>query len=81
MNRHEAAVLRAYLCDGWSHREIQERILGIDAPTRGGGFETMKILHQYGITGEYKACLRGRAFDPEALVAAGYIGIYLRSHS
>jgi hypothetical protein len=47
MNQKNAAVLRAYLCDGWSHRRIQEEILGIEAPLRGGGYETMKILHDY----------------------------------
>jgi hypothetical protein len=81
MNQQEASVLKAYLCDGWSHRKIQERILGIEAPERGGGFEAMKILHQYGITGEYKSSLRGRSFDSEALAAAGNIRNYLRAHS
>ncbi len=58
MNRQEAQVIKAYLCDGWSHRRIQEQILGIDAPVRGGGYEAMKILHGYGITGEYKSALK-----------------------
>jgi len=81
MNQQEAAVLKAYLCDGWSHREIQERILGIDAPTRGGGYVAMQILHQYGITGESKSSLRGKDFDPKAFEAAGSIRAYLRTHS
>lgn len=78
MNRQEAAVIKAYLCDGWSHRRIQEQILGIDAPVRGGGYEAMKILHVYGITGEYKSSLKGLTFDPDAFEAAGNIRNYLR---
>ena len=52
MTKKEIAVLEAYLCQGWSHRQIQQDILGIEAPERGGGFETMKVLHGYGVTGE-----------------------------
>jgi putative restriction endonuclease len=81
MNRQEAEVIRAYLCEGWSHRRIQERILGIDAPERGGGYEAMKILHVYGITGEYKSALKGRTFDADAFEAAGNIRNYLRVSS
>lgn len=80
MNQKEVNVLTAYLCEARSHRHIQQKILGIDAPTRGGGYEAMRILHRYGITGKYKGCLRGRSFDPESLVRVGNIGIYLRNH-
>lgn len=76
MNRQHAAVLKAYLCDGWSHRQIQERILGIDAPERGGGYEAMRILHGYGVTGEYKSSLYGRTFNPEAFESSGNIRNY-----
>ena len=80
MNRKEVDVLTAYLRDARSHRDIQERILGIDAPIRGGGYETMRILHRYGITGRYKGCLKGKSFDPEALIRFGNIGTYLQNH-
>lgn len=81
MNRQEAEVLKAYLCDGWSHRRIQEQILGLDAPVRGGGYEAMKILHGYGVTGEYKSSLKGRTFDADAFEEAGNIRKYLRVSS
>ena len=81
MNRKEGEVLTAYLCEARSQREIQEKILGIDAPTRGGGYESMRILHRYGITGKYKGCLRGRSFDPKALIRIGNIGTYLQKHN
>jgi len=81
MNRHDAAVLKAYLCDGWSHRQIQEQILGIDAPTRGGGYEAMRILHKYGVTGEYKALMRGKSLDAQVLISVGNIEAYLRRRS
>ena len=38
MTKLEAAVLKAYLCEGWSDREVQETILEIEAPIRGGGY-------------------------------------------
>ena len=79
MNRKEVDVLTAYLCEARSQRDIQEKILGIDAPTRGGGYETMRMLRRYGITGKHKGCLRGRSFDPESLIRVGNIGIYLQN--
>lgn len=50
----ELKVLRAYLIEGLSHRQIQRELLNLPAPTNGGGFVAMEILHKYGITGEYK---------------------------
>lgn len=50
----ELKVLRAYLIEGLSHRQIQREILNLPAPARGGGFVAMEILHKYGITGKYK---------------------------
>ena len=50
-------VLRAYLIDGDSHRSIQKNILGLPAPTRGGGFIVMDILHHFDIKGEQKGVL------------------------
>jgi putative restriction endonuclease len=81
MNRQDAEVIKAYLYDGWSHRKIQVRILGIDAPERCGGYEAMKILHVYGITGEYKYALKGRTFDADAFETSGNIRNYLRVSS
>ena len=40
----ELNVIRAYLVDGRSHRDIQKTILGIPAPSRGGGFVAMNIV-------------------------------------
>lgn len=51
-------ILKAYLIEGKSHREIQREILGIPAPSRGGGFEAMKILHHYGIKGKDKSIFK-----------------------
>lgn len=79
MNEQEVAVLKAYLCDGWSQRQIQEAILGIEAPIRGGGYETMRTLRKFGVTGEYKACLKGRKFNAKAFEAAGNIKNHLRT--
>ena len=42
-------VLRAFLVDGNSCRDIERKILGLDAPVRGGGFAAMNIVHKYGI--------------------------------
>lgn len=56
-------VVKAYLLDGFSHRKIQWEILGIPAPTRGGGFVTMKILHEFGIYKEHKGILKNIEID------------------
>ena len=77
MTNTEKAVLEAYLCQGWSHRKIQKEILGIEAPERGGGYEAMKILHSYGITGEYKSILKNQFFDSDLFKKAGNIQGYL----
>lgn len=59
----ELNVMKAYLVDGRSHRDIQRNILGIPAPSRGGGFVAMNILHKYGIYGEHKAKLKNISED------------------
>ena len=74
----EIAVIEAYLCQGWSHRRIQKDILGIEAPERGGGFEALKILHAYGVTGEFKSILKNKYLDSELFKKAGNIQNYLR---
>jgi putative restriction endonuclease len=66
----EAQVIKAYLIDGHSHRRIQEEILDIPAPARGGGFEAMKILHSYGIQGDKKAILCSNSFEEERETAS-----------
>ena len=45
-------VLERFLFDGWTHRELQSRVLRIPAPKQGGGFEAMYILHCFGFGGE-----------------------------
>jgi len=45
-------VLEHFLFDGWTHRELQSRVLRIPAPKHGGGFEAMYILHCFGFGGE-----------------------------
>jgi serine/threonine protein kinase len=77
MKDRDIAVVKAYLCDGWSHRKIEQEILGLHAPVRGGGFEAMTILRRYGITGEHKSCLQGKGFDRRAFETAGDVQKYL----
>jgi len=67
----QAKVIRAYLIEAKSHRRIQEEILKIDAPARGGGFVTMQILHHYGIRGNKKGILVQNSFEEELLKAEG----------
>lgn len=45
-------VLERFLFDGWTHRELQKRVLQIPAPKHGGGFEAMYILHCFGFGGD-----------------------------
>lgn len=66
-----AEVIKAYLIDKKSHREIQQEILKIDAPARGGGFIAMDILHNYNISGDKKGFLIGKNLDDEIILAAG----------
>jgi len=58
-------VIRAYLIDSKSHREIQREILGLPAPDHGGGFVTMGILHYYDIHGEKKGFLTTSTIQQE----------------
>ena len=44
-------VLERFLFDGWTHRELQKRVLHMPAPKHGGGFEAMYILHCFGFGG------------------------------
>nr|WP_312129347.1 hypothetical protein [Sphingobacterium multivorum] len=53
-----AEIFEAYLIKGHSHRQIQQQLLGLPAPPRGGGFKTMEILHTYNIHGSEKAIFK-----------------------
>lgn len=53
-------VIKSYLIDGKSHREIQREILGLPAPLHGGGFIAMYILHYYGLSGDDKGYLKNK---------------------
>ena len=66
----KAKVVKAFLVDGYSHRRIQEEILRIPAPVRGGGFEAMKILHSYEIRDSKKTILRFNSIDEEIATAS-----------
>lgn len=57
MTKVEKAIVQAYLFHSRSHRWIQENIMGISAPTRGGGFEAMKVLHKYNLFEKHKGLL------------------------
>jgi len=58
-------VIRAYLIDSKSHREIQREILYLPAPDHGGGFVTMGILHHYDIHGEKKGIMNTSTIEKE----------------
>ncbi|WP_404456670.1 hypothetical protein [Oceanobacillus kapialis] len=66
-----AEVIKAYLIEKKSHRVIQEKILKLDAPPRGGGFIAMEILHYYNINGSKKGFLESRDLDSEIEFATG----------
>lgn len=66
-----AKVIIAFLCEGKSHRRIQEEILNIPAPPRGGGFVTMQILHYYMIDGSKKGILQEKSLTEEMNRATG----------
>ncbi|MBZ9626651.1 HNH endonuclease [Psychroflexus sp. CAK1W] len=58
-----AEVIKAYLIDGESHRNIQRKILGLPAPTKGGGFVAMDLLHHYNIHGDKKGLLNKKSIS------------------
>jgi putative restriction endonuclease len=67
----KAKVIKAYLIEAKSLRQIQQDILGIEAPARGGGYVTMQILHHYMITGNKKGVLLSNSFEEEYSRASG----------
>lgn len=64
-------VIKSYLVDAKSHRCIQEEVLNIDAPVRGGGFVAMQILHHFGIHGNKKGILMKKSLEDEYSEAEG----------
>ena len=71
-------VIKSYLVEAESHRFIQEKILGIDAPARGGGFVAMQILHHYGIRGDKKGILMRSSLEDEYSEAEGSYKLALK---
>jgi 5-methylcytosine-specific restriction endonuclease McrBC GTP-binding regulatory subunit McrB len=67
----EAKVLYAYLKSYLSHRKIQSEILEEEAPTRGGGFLAVGILHRYDIQADTKGILKKTPFNLEFESATG----------
>ena len=68
---NEAKVIYAYLKESLSHRKIQNEILRVDAPSRGGGFLSMEILHGYEIKGDKKGILNTIPFTEEFSNSSG----------
>ena len=64
-------IVKAYLIDGISYRNIEKMFLEIDSQTRGGGFLVMSVLHELGITGEKKAVLKNKPIEEEIKISSG----------
>ena len=58
-----AEVIKAYLIDGRSHRNIQREILNLPAPAEGGGFVAMELLHHFNIRGDKKSLLTKKSIS------------------
>ena len=71
-------VIKAYLFEAKSHRDIQKEVLNLPAPTNGGGFIAMDILHHYEIRGDKKGVLTERDIDSEIKEAKGMYGDALK---
>jgi 5-methylcytosine-specific restriction protein B len=65
-----AQVIYSYLVESMSHRKIQKDILGEEAPTNGGGYLTMKILHDFDIRDDKKGILSKVPFEKELVHAS-----------
>jgi hypothetical protein len=68
---NEIDLIKAYLKDGLSYRNIEIKIMGIDSPDHGGGFSAMNMLHNLGIEGENKGALKYKTIDNEIKNAKG----------
>lgn len=64
-------VLKEYLYNGLSHRDIEEKILNITASDEYGGFDAMNILHEFEIDKEKKKTLKNKSLDEEIVNAKG----------
>ena len=51
-------MVKGYIFDGLSHRQIDERILGLNSDY-SRGYQAMGILHYLGITGQFKGLFKG----------------------
>jgi putative restriction endonuclease len=71
IDRDVLEMIKAYLIDGLSYRDIERNILKIDSQTRGGGYKAMKILHGLGINGNKKGVLKHNAIEKEIKNATG----------
>ncbi|MDR1404566.1 MAG: HNH endonuclease [Candidatus Methanoplasma sp.] len=60
--REREAVVMAYLFRGLPHRKIDDSVLGLDS-TQTKGWQSMGILHHYGITDEFKGIFCGKSVD------------------
>lgn len=67
-----ARVVRAWLFDGQSTRQIDEQILGHDSEW-SRGYQAMGILHHLGLKASYKGLFSGKSIEAviSVLVAAG----------
>lgn len=52
-NEQKIEVVKTYLFEGKSHRQIDQDILGLDA-NESLGYQTMAILHHFGLVGSFK---------------------------
>ncbi|MDR1627763.1 MAG: hypothetical protein LBR79_03220 [Oscillospiraceae bacterium] len=71
--KKDLEIVKAYLIDGLSYREIEKMILRIDSPVRGGGFKVMTVLYELGINGEKKGVLRNNSIENEIKMLKGFI--------
>lgn len=61
-DRQRAAVVKAWLFDGKSHREIDKSVLDLDS-VRSRGFQSMSILHYLGLKKEFRGIFSGMTVE------------------
>jgi len=69
MNQEHFNILKKFLCDSKSQRWIQENIMNLDAPIRGGGYAAMKVLHEYDVRNDQKGLLAEYEVTPQNILA------------
>ena len=75
----ELMVVKAYLVEGMSYRDIEKNVYQIDAPIRGGGLRIMKKLHKLGIKSDKKGRLQYKFIQKEIESAKGkYLNTLLK---